>query len=120
VEIGLHNPPDHKIKLGMYANCLIEGEVLPNRLLIPRKALLVRNERKLVFTVVETLHATSPQGLATSPDLTPKAQWCYVTTGVENEDWIEIIEGINIGDLLIIDGHYTLSHNASVKVEIGQ
>jgi multidrug efflux pump subunit AcrA (membrane-fusion protein) len=98
VEIELKNP-NLKIKPGMYANCIIEGEVHPDRLLIPRKALLVRNERKLVFTVVEN-----------------KAQWVYVETGMENEDFIEITSGLKIGDILIIDGHYTLSHNASVMV----
>jgi RND family efflux transporter MFP subunit len=98
VEVGLSNP-NLKIKPGMYANCIIEGEVLPNRLLIPKKALLVRNERKLVFTVLED-----------------KAQWVYVTTGLENEEYIEILSGLNVGDILIIDGHYTLSHNASVAV----
>jgi len=89
-----------KLKPGMYANCIIDGEILKDRLFIPKKALLIRQDRKLVFVADGN-----------------KAKWCYVTTGAENDDYIEILSGLNQGDLVIIDGHYALSHNTLIKIE---
>ena len=98
IEIALSNP-DMKIKPGMFANCLIQGDIFTDRIVIPKDALLIRQDRKLVFI---------RRG--------DKAEWRYVTTGVENDDSIEILQGLDIGDELIIEGHYTLSHNATIKV----
>ena len=98
IEIILSNP-DMKIKPGMFANCIIEGDIFRDRIIIPKDALLIRQDRKLVFIRRED-----------------KAEWRYVTTGTENDDSIEILEGLNVGDELIIEGHYTLSHNATIKV----
>lgn len=98
VEIELPNT-DLQIKSGMYAGSQIEGEILSNRLVIPKKALLVRQNRKLVFVVNGN-----------------KAEWRYVTTGAENDDSVEILKGLNVGDELIVEGHYTLSHDALIKI----
>ncbi|HRR29032.1 MAG TPA: efflux RND transporter periplasmic adaptor subunit [Victivallales bacterium] len=98
VEIELPNT-DLQIKPGMYASSQIEGEILSNRLVIPKKALLVRQNRKLVFVVNGN-----------------KAEWRYVTTGAENDDSIEILNGLTEGDELIVEGHYTLSHDALIKI----
>ncbi len=48
------------------------------------------------------------------------AKWCYVTTGLESEEYAEILDstlGLKPGELVIVDGHYTLVHDARVKAE---
>lgn len=87
------------IKPGMYVSVKIETEIYKHRLLIPKQALLIRDQRKLVFTV--------SQGLA---------KWCYVETGVENEKFTEIISGINAGDTVLVNGHYSLAHDAKIRI----
>lgn len=87
------------LKPGMYAIVEIATRVLKDRLLVPREALLVRDQRNLVFRT-ENGHA----------------KWCYVEVGEQNEQYIEIRSGIAAGDTIIVDGHYTLAHDARIRV----
>ncbi len=91
--------PGQRIKPGMFAQLEIGVAAFQQRLLIPRDALLIRDDRKLVF-----VHRA---GLA---------QWHYVKTGLENDDFIEITEGLAVGAELIVSGHYNLAHDAKVVV----
>ena len=91
--------PAQRIKPGMFARLAIGVESFQQRLLIPRDALLIRDDRKLVFVHQDGL-----------------AQWRYVKTGLENDDFIEITEGLEAGEELIVSGHYNLAHEAKVVV----
>lgn len=84
---------------GMFASVLLETEVHSNRLIVPSSAVLVRDERSLVFKVQRGF-----------------AKWCYVETGARNGEEIEIIDGLRAGDTVIVDGHFTLAHDARVAV----
>ncbi|MEJ2218817.1 MAG: hypothetical protein P8099_19710, partial [Gemmatimonadota bacterium] len=49
------------------------------------------------------------------------AKWRYVTTGLENEDYVEIVpnpetEMVKPGEIVLTDGHYTLIHDARVRL----
>ncbi len=88
-----------KLTPGMYATVRIETETFNNRLIVPKAALLVRDQRTLVFVV--------------NGDL---AKWHYVDVGEENDEVLEIRDGIAVGDTVIVDGHYTLAHDAKVKI----
>ncbi len=90
---------DRMVKPGMFASASIETERLENRLLIPKAALLVRDERELVFTAEENY-----------------AKWKYVDTGKQNDQYIEIMKGLSPVDSVIVEGHYTLAHDSKVKV----
>ena len=92
--------PEGEIKPGMHAEADIAAEVHPGRLLVPQEAVLVRGGRKLVFVVEEGT-----------------AKWRYVTTGLENDRFVEILEGITEGESVIVEGHLTLAHDAKVKIE---
>ena len=99
---GIHirvDNPQHRIKPGMFARVYVETRVYRKRLLVPRDALLIRDERKLVFV--------HEYGLA---------KWRYVKTGLENNEFIEVKEGVNEGEELIVSGHFNLAHDASVVV----
>lgn len=90
---------DNNIKPGMFASVSIEAEILKDRILIPKEALLVRDRRNLVFTVEDDL-----------------AKWHYVTIGEQNDEFIEVIDGINSGDKVIVDGHYNLAHDSKINI----
>ena len=64
-----------------------------------RDAVLVRDDRKLLFV--------REGGLA---------KWRYVKTGLENDDFIEITEGVSEGEELIVAGHFNLAHDAKIVV----
>jgi RND family efflux transporter MFP subunit len=105
VHIALNNPTE-EIKPGMHAEVEIAAEIYKARLLVPQEAILVRGGRKLVFVVENGL-----------------AKWRYVKIGLENEDFAEVLPGerpeetVNEGDLVIIEGHFTLAHDASVTIK---
>lgn len=89
---------DRNIKPGMFASINIESEILKNKVLIPKEALLVRDRRNLVFISEGNL-----------------AKWHYVQTGAHNDKYIEILDGVLPGDNVIVEGHYNLAHDSNIK-----
>lgn len=89
-----------KLRDGMFATVNLETDILQNRLLVPKDAILTRDQRNLVFIV---------EG--------ERAMWQYVEVGEENEKYVEIKKGIKAGDRVIIKGHYTLAHDVKVRIE---
>jgi len=91
--------PTGEIKPGMHAEVEIAADIYEDRLIIPREAILVRGGRKLAFVVENGL-----------------AKWRYIKIGLENERYAEVLEGINEGEFVIVEGHFTLAHDAKVKI----
>ena len=103
---------DGAVKPGMYARVRIAARLYANRVMVPRSSILERDNRTLVF-VFEPDSEGSVQGLA---------KWTYVTTGLENENFFEIVPGegttmLEPGQMVLTEGHYTLIHDARVRVE---
>lgn len=92
--------PEEEIKPGMHVEVEIAAEIYKDRLLIPQDAVLVRSGRKLAFVVEEGL-----------------AKWRYIDVGLENEDYAEVLDGIKEGESVIIEGHFTLAHDARVRIQ---
>ncbi|HPG40842.1 MAG TPA: efflux RND transporter periplasmic adaptor subunit [bacterium] len=98
----LVNNPQRIIKDGMYASVKIDADKYSNLLLVPKEAILERDNGKLLFIVREE-----------------RAVWCYVETGRENGQYVEICSSkfdLKPGEPVIIDGHFTLAHDAQVKI----
>ena len=97
--------PEEEIKPGMHAVVEIVSDIYKERLLVPQEAFLIREGRKMVFVYEDGL-----------------AKWRYVQTGLENEVYAEILpaerqgEGVKEGELVLIKGHFTLAHDARVKI----
>lgn len=98
VIIDVANPKE-EIKPGMHAEVEIAAEIHRDRLLVPQEAVLVRGGRKLAFVVEEGL-----------------AKWRYIEVGLENEDYAEVLDGIKEEEKVIIEGHFTLAHDARVRI----
>ena len=98
--------PDEEIKPGMHAVVEIVSDIYEDRLLVPQEAFLIREGRKMVFVYEDGL-----------------AKWRYVQTGLENEDFAEILpaerqgEGVKEGESVLIKGHFNLAHDARVKIK---
>ncbi len=93
------------IKPGMHAEVEIEADIFEDRLLVPQEAIVVRSGKKMVFVVEEDV-----------------ARRRYIETGQENEYFAEVLEntdvdsGLREGDIVIVEGHYTLAQNARVRI----
>jgi HlyD family secretion protein len=93
-----------RVRPGMFVRAEIATEVLDDRLLVPREAVLVREERPLVFKVADD-----------------RAIWVYVETGARNDTYIEVTgvapgQTLEPGDQVIVSDHLTLAHEATVSV----
>jgi RND family efflux transporter MFP subunit len=109
VTVMLPNP-EGAVKPGMYARVRIAARLFANRTMVPRSSILERDNRTLVFLFEP--EGESSQGLA---------KWTYVTTGLENEEYVEIVPGegttlLEPGQMVLTDGHYTLIHDARVRI----
>jgi len=71
--------------------------LLGRQLVIPKTALVLRTNKKVVFTLKNG-----------------KAMWNYVQTGAENSESYVIIDGLHAGDSVIYEGNINLAHEAPV------
>jgi len=69
------------------------------QLVIPKEALVLRNNRKVVFTAKDGL-----------------ALWNYVQTGQENSTGYVVTEGLRAGDSVIYHGNLNLAHETPIKI----
>ncbi len=111
VTVGLDNA-DGRIKPGMYAEVALDAEALPDRVLVPREAILERGEgRRRTMLFVYEEGEDGGQGLA---------KWRYVTTGRENEEMVEIVPGgegmVDPGETVLVDGHHYLAHDTPIRL----
>ncbi len=93
------------LKPGMHAEVEIEAEIFKDRLLVPQEAIVVRSGKKMVFVV---------EG--------GRAKRRFIETGRENEYYAEVLEssdfdsGLREGEIVIVEGHFTLAQNARVRI----
>jgi RND family efflux transporter MFP subunit len=96
--------PDGRVRPGMFVRASIAGTIYPERLQVPREAILTRDGRPLLFKIDDDT-----------------AKWVYVQLGTTNDRMVEIqkiLQGgpLEPGTLVVVSDHLTLTHNAKVKV----
>ncbi|MEO8449115.1 MAG: efflux RND transporter periplasmic adaptor subunit [Gemmatimonadota bacterium] len=94
------------LKPGMYADVRLEATRLPGRVIVPTPAIIERDGRPLVFVVKDG-----------------RAQWVYVMPGRSNGFETEILPDsssgkipVAAGDMVLVEGHLTLTHDAPVRL----
>ena len=97
---------DGRLRPGMYADVRLEANRLRDRSIIPRRALVEREGRPLVFVVKNG-----------------QADWVYVNAGRSNDRQTEVLPDstsgiipLSPGDIVLVDGHLTLTHQAKVRL----
>ena len=108
--VRLRNP-GARILPGMHARVRIAGRLFEDRVSVPKDAIVERSRREVVF-VFEPESEGSDTG---------RAKWRYVTTGLENEDAVEIVlsedtDMVDEGEIVLVGGHTTLTHDAMVRL----
>ncbi len=96
--------PTGRYRPGMFVRAQIAGIVYHDRLLAPKSALLIRDNRPLVFKKEDD-----------------RARWLYVDIGLQNDEWVEILKvhsggSLAPGDEIVVSDHLTLAHEAKIKV----
>ena len=96
--------PQGRIKPGMYARVSLEAQFFPDRILVPRTAILEKDRRDMLFVFEDG-----------------RAKWRYVTRGLESDDMVEIIPNeetsmVEPGEIVLVDNHYYIIHDAPVTL----
>ncbi len=94
------------LRHGMYADVRLEAARLPNRIIVPFKAVIERDGRPLVFVAKDG-----------------RAQWVYINPGRNNGAEYEVLPDsatgqipLKPGDEVLVEGHLTLTHDAPIHV----
>lgn len=89
----------HLLRPGMFIKAAILSEKRDSTIVIPKETIISRQDGKVVFTV--------ENGIATEKK---------ITTGLENMDDIEVVNGLKINDRLVVTGFETLRNKSKVSI----
>lgn len=99
-------PPDSRIKVGMYARVRLVTDSVKNAIVIPNNALIMRDGKPYVFVV------ESPKEGAKNATVRLQA----VRQGISVDNKVEIADGLSAGDEIIIKGQTLLNDGAEVNI----
>ena len=91
---------DHRLKPGMFARVTIYPTIHKDALIVPFKSVMKMQDRTVVFVIEGT---------------TVRVR--NIRTGITNEREIEVIDGLGEGEEVVIEGHYGMADNTTVRVE---
>ncbi|WP_167616268.1 efflux RND transporter periplasmic adaptor subunit [Maribellus sediminis] len=92
--------PELKLRPGMFIKANIVTAQKDSVIVIPRDVIMSGSRGKYVFVVGRNSSADDRR----------------ITTGISNQDEVEVVEGLSANDRLIIKGFETLRDNSKVKV----
>ena len=98
IKIEMLNP-DFKLMGGMFCRLKIAEQEKKGVLQVPKESLLVKNGRHTVFKIEAG-----------------KARAQIVQLGISDGDWVEVIEGLNGTESIVIEGLYALTDGVPVEV----
>lgn len=92
--------PELKLRPGMFVKADIITAQKDSTIVIPKDIIMTGNRGKYVFVV--------------GRNSTAEDRW--LTIGLQNQESVEVLEGLSVNDRLIIDGYETLRDRSKVKV----
>jgi RND family efflux transporter MFP subunit len=99
VKVEIRNK-GHRLKPGMFARVTIYPAIHKGALIVPFKSVMKREGMTVVFVIEDTT-----------------VRLRTVTAGITNEQEIEVIDGVQEGEEVVIEGHYGMADNTTVRVE---
>lgn len=100
IRIRTTHPSGH-LKDGMFVTCFILAREKNNVIRIPIKSFVFSKENSYVFTVDPTTKTVHRQ---------------HLKTGIEGVEMIEVLSGLKVDDLLVLEGQKRLSDNERVVI----
>ncbi|MBN2092902.1 efflux RND transporter periplasmic adaptor subunit [candidate division KSB1 bacterium] len=91
--------PNNKLRPGMFVKAEIIAAQKDSAIVIPKEIITSRRGSKTVFIVEKGA-----------------AQDRQIDTGLENRDYVEVINGLKVGDRLVVKGFETLREGSRVKI----
>lgn len=91
---------DMKFRPGMFVKAEIITDQKDSTIVIPKDIILTGSRGKYVFIVGRNSAADD--------------RW--ITTGIENQNFVEVVEGLQVNERLIVKGYETLRDNSKVRI----
>ncbi|MDQ7054431.1 MAG: efflux RND transporter periplasmic adaptor subunit [candidate division KSB1 bacterium] len=94
---------ERRLLPGMHGTVKLDARIYRNRFLVPREAVVLRDQRPVVFIARKDVEGKW------------RAVWSYVEIGLQNEEYVEIRSSrfnLKEGEPVIISNHYTMVHDA--------
>lgn len=98
-EISIANQSSHLLRAGMFARVELSSDINKNVIAIPREALVGSVKNPQVYIVENNI-----------------AKLRNVVLGAESGTYIEVIKGLNVGDVLVVNGQNNLEDNTKVEI----
>ena len=94
--------PDESLKPNMYANVKIYGGPKNDVVVVPIEALIrTGRQERVILALGEGRFESRP-----------------VRAGIESGDWVEIIEGVEAGEQIVVSGQFLIDSEASLKASM--
>jgi len=91
---------DGGLKPGLFARVRLTLQQRPNAMLVPEAAMVPQGNDQFVYRVVDN-----------------KAMYVKIRTGERRNAQVEVLEGLSVGDIVVVAGQVKLFDGASVKIE---
>ncbi len=100
IEITTPNTKESPLMAGMYGSVVLNNNSAKTALAIPRKALIGSTKKSKVFVVSNG-----------------KAKLKSFTAGAGDSEFIEVVDGLNENDLVVVKGQINLQNNTNVTIK---
>ena len=100
------DPPDSRVKVGMYGRVKLVTESVKNAIVLPQSALISRDGKDYVFVI------TSPKSGKNAATVGLRS----VTKGISIDNTVEITKGLEAGEEVVIKGQTLLNDGSKVNV----
>ena len=100
------NPPDKRIKAGMYARVRLITESVKDAIVVPASAIVTREGVPYLFVIASQKSGDTPA----------KVKLCPVERGILVDNRVEITKGVIAGDEIVVKGQNLLNDGSSVNV----
>ena len=100
------NPPDSRVKVGMYGRVRLVTESVKNAIVLPVSALVTRDGKDYVFAVTVPKSGKNAAVVGLKP----------VTRGITVDNKVEITKGLDADEEVVVKGQTLLNDGAKVKI----
>ena len=100
------NPPDKRIKAGMYARVRLITDSVKGAIVVPSSAIVTREGVPYLFVIASQKNGDTPA----------KVKLCPVERGILVDNKVEITQGLIAGDEIVVKGQNLLNDGSSVNI----
>ena len=88
-----------ELRPGMLARVTFSKMISDEQIVVPRHTILERDNGRVVFLVDQD-----------------KAVKRMISTGQSLQDRVQVMEGLNVGELLVVEGHTKLTNGEPIRI----